>query len=113
MFYTFRQNNSFGIVDQDDHLDFVVIIESDSEHEAIQKALNIGIYFDGVDEGLDCACCGDRWSQSDIECNDTPMIYDIPIDKFHPYRDGLHAIIHHTNGKVVKLPLGRDPSWNV
>ena len=33
--------------------------------EANTKACDIGIYFDGVANGADCECCGDRWRESD------------------------------------------------
>lgn len=36
-----------------------------------------GIYFDGVDAGMDCACCGDRWCKADT---DTVSIGDVLTD---------------------------------
>ena len=76
MFYTYSQNNSGGSfdIDAENGLAHYVIIEADSMEEANEKATSIGIYFDGVEDGMDCECCGDRWS-SDPDEYKTPMIY--------------------------------------
>ena len=38
-------------------------VYADSESEAMRMAERYaGLYFDGVDMGFDCECCGDRWS---------------------------------------------------
>ena len=64
-YYVYRQNNSGGAydVDLDIGLNINVIVEADSIGEANMKATEIGIYFDGVTNGTDCECCGDRWSR--------------------------------------------------
>lgn len=62
MYYEFRQNNSGGSFIIDDKLDVTVWIEAETSSEAEKKALSIGIYFDGIESGRDCPCCGDRWS---------------------------------------------------
>lgn len=69
MFYEFDQNNSGGEFEVDENLCQTVIIEADSLEEAEKKAFSMGIYYDGVDEGIDCPCCGDRWYQPDSEMN--------------------------------------------
>ena len=63
MFYTFYQSNSGGklIYNADDGISGYVIIEAETLEEAIYKAKQIGLYFDGVENGSDCSCCGDRW----------------------------------------------------
>ena len=61
MFYLFSQNNSYGHFDVDDRLCHRLFIEADSEKESIEKAEDLGCYWDGVAEGIDCPCCGDRW----------------------------------------------------
>lgn len=63
MFYTFSQNNSGGVFDYDPDRGICeyVIVEADSVKDAVRRAEDIGLYFNGVDEGLDCECCGDRW----------------------------------------------------
>lgn len=63
MFYLFVQNNSGGYFhnDTEQGIGVNVAFEANSEEEAIKRATNV-IYFDGVLEGIDCGCCGDRWS---------------------------------------------------
>ena len=63
MFYEFDQNNSGGRFVTNDKLCQKLYIEADNVHEAISKAEESGCYWDGVNSGYDCPCCGDRWSQ--------------------------------------------------
>jgi len=61
--FHYRQNNSGGtfVIDDAAGLGPEVYIEAyDSDH-ADERAEQLGIYFDGVNEGSDCECCGDRW----------------------------------------------------
>ena len=46
------------------------------EHLAVadKKITPNEVYFDGVEEGLDCPCCGDRWSRLD-EWDEKEKIY--------------------------------------
>jgi hypothetical protein len=62
-FFEFKQNNSGGHFDQDDQLTNRVIIEAEDANEASQIAESLGMYWNGVDCGMDCECCGDRWYQ--------------------------------------------------
>ena len=57
MFYEFIQNNSGGtfIYDEQKGISYSVIVEADSENDAITRAEQIGLYFDGKG---DCPCCG-------------------------------------------------------
>jgi hypothetical protein len=64
MFFTYNQNNSGGSYAIDDTITRTVVIEADTADEANTKAEELGIYFNGVAEGSDCACCGDRWSKA-------------------------------------------------
>lgn len=63
MWYEYSQNNSGGTHVYDDNrgLSEWVFIEADSAKEADEHAESIGIYFNGVDDDMDCDCCGDRW----------------------------------------------------
>lgn len=63
MFYEVDQNNSFGRFDVDNKVCHRLFIEADSEEEALSKAEDLGCYWDGVAAGVDCPCCGDRWSR--------------------------------------------------
>lgn len=59
--YEFNQNNSGGGFDVDDDVCHRLFIEADSVGEACNVAKSKGVYFNGVDDGIDCECCGDRW----------------------------------------------------
>ena len=60
-FYEFTQNNSGGHFIVNDKLCHRIIIESDTEEKAEDKAFDLGVYYNGVENGMDCPCCGDRW----------------------------------------------------
>ena len=60
--FEFGQNNSGGTWDVSDKLCHRVFIEAESPTAATDIAEELGIYFDGCTKGLDCDCCGDRWS---------------------------------------------------
>ncbi len=62
-FYIWDQNNSGGSFRTNDKLCHRVCIEADSYKEAESKALDMGVYYNGVEGGQDCECCGDRWSK--------------------------------------------------
>ena len=63
--YEFSQNNSGGSFVVNDKVTHRVLIEAGSEYEATEKALELGIYFNGVADGIDCGCCGDRWDSGE------------------------------------------------
>lgn len=78
--FTFRQNNSGGLFDIDKNLNVFVIIEAYDEVHALDRAIEVGIYFDGVERGKDCECCGNRWSRYCDE-SDVPSIYGETIEQ--------------------------------
>ena len=80
-FFTFRQNNSGGDFDVNDNVAHYVIIEANSVDEANAKAKNIGIYFDGVKNGSDCECCGDRWHAAWEDGDSEPKIWGKTLQK--------------------------------
>lgn len=58
-FYLFEQSNSYGVYQPPA---VYVLIEAVSARNAEYIAADqLGLYFNGVDEGIDCPCCGDRW----------------------------------------------------
>ena len=93
--YIYTQNNSGGVYDypewtgpegiggvftqylEDHHkhdapVDVWVMAETCEEaDELVQKYA--GVYFDGVEDGPDCECCGDRWWRADD-------LFSYPID---------------------------------
>lgn len=82
-FYEYRQNNSGGTfhLDKKSGLSVLVIFEADSAVEANHRAEDAGIYFDGLDTGRDCYCCGTRWDPLvDNEFgSDEPSMYRTPL----------------------------------
>lgn len=61
-FYEFSQNNSGGSFECNESLTHRVLIEAQDSDEANRIAESLGMYWDGVEEGMDCPCCGNRWS---------------------------------------------------
>jgi hypothetical protein len=85
MFYEFRQNNSGGSFDVNDKLCHVMIIEADTEAEAVNKAEELGCYWDDVvwtsadgrrDIVLDC-----EYELDDIEFEVNGELYIVKIIK--------------------------------
>ena len=75
-FFHYSQNNSGGSFDIDDSVAHHVIIQAVSAQHADQIAIDIGIYFDGCENGQDCSCCGDRWySAQGDEGTEAPLLY--------------------------------------
>lgn len=64
-FYQFNQNNSGGSFVVNNELCHRLFIEASIYKEALDKALELGVYFDGCSTGEDCSCCGDRWYHAD------------------------------------------------
>lgn len=77
-YYMWRQNNTGGSFVTNDDLSRFVVIQADSYADAEEKAFSFGIYYDGVDSGYDCACCGDRWHEGDflVELDEGDSIED-------------------------------------
>ncbi|MEV8022530.1 hypothetical protein AB0O76_40810 [Streptomyces sp. NPDC086554] len=104
-FFTFNQNNSGGGFDYDESagISHFVIIEADSPKDAIDRAEEIGLYFDGDN---DCSCCGNRWSDylDDDDAEDFPAIYGSPASEHldHEFSmkwiDGYEGFIHYKDG---------------
>ena len=111
MFYHFNQNKSGGSFsfDEDYGITHHVIIEAGNLEDAITKAEQIGIYFDGCYKGYDCDCCGDRWHEPwKDDGKETPMIYSTPVkdylkgDKYPPmlWMDkGKEICVHYKDGR--------------
>lgn len=106
-FWLWDQHNSGGAFIMDDDLAHRVYIEADSFEEAEAKAMDLGVYYEGVAEGYDCDCCGDRWYRPTelkfpIQWNEQRAFYDVepyaeylkkmygwgPIDYHIYYKDG-------------------------
>lgn len=77
MFYHYSQNNSGGSFDIDHRVAHHVIIEALTAEQANAIAESKGLYWDGVSQGQDCDCCGDRWYSKwcDESGEAEPLIY--------------------------------------
>lgn len=80
-FFRFDQNNTGGFYMEPAKFLFV---EADNDLEAESIALEHGVYFDGVDKGIDCECCGDRWYGVSEEC-ETPTIWRNPAEEYEDF----------------------------
>ena len=102
MFYTFHQNNSGGKFEVDKTIKHYVVIEADNANEANTFAEYLGIYFDGVEDGYDCPCCGDRWCRVDeSDAKEIPCLYGHDITKYKSeWADGEEYTIYYKNGDV-------------
>ena len=106
MFYQFHQNNSGGRndIDLDIGLGKLLIIEADSDKDANERAIDIGIYFDGVDNEIDCACCGNRWDRADsfTKGDAEPLLYDSPLNKLtESHRWLFPIVVHMKDGRKI------------
>lgn len=94
--YVYDQNNSFGVFDVSDKLAPYVVVEAFTVDEAIEIGLNLGIYFNGVDEGIDCDCCGDRWYMPRE---------NVKMDDIISYVGGYNIVFHMKNGESFKTDV--------
>lgn len=125
MFYCFDQNNSGGrfYTNHNRGISHYVIVEGDSREDIIERAQNIGLYFDGCYTGRDCSCCGDRWYEPLEGTNDllseTPSIYGVDVssgvytvnDEFGIawITDGPEGYIHYANNEMVPVVYTKVP----
>lgn len=111
-YWTFDQNNSGGSFDFDKERGIThhVIVEAPTRRVAIARAEDIGIYFNGCERGVDCSCCGDRWSKPWGEHGkDVPEVYGRnvrdPEDKpewstYGWMEDGFETCVHPLEGPL-------------
>jgi len=106
VFYTFDQNNSGGGYDNDRTRGIgpIVVIEAASNNEANRQAEEIGLYFDGVDRGDDCECCGDRWYRvSEWNAGEVPTRYGSALlaDRSEVPAETASIFVHYADGRVI------------
>ena len=101
LFYEFDQNNTGGTWVADEDLGYKVFIEAEESSGAIDKALDIGIYFDGCRVGNDCPCCGDRWHEPYGAGEEAPTYYGEPLPRTESNGFGfwgLPIVVHYADG---------------
>jgi hypothetical protein len=99
-FFEYSQNNSGGSFDIDDAKGIGprVWIEARDAQEADSLAGRLGIYFDGCESGLDCSCCGDRWSSAWGEGSAEPEISQEYDFNWHDT-----VYLHRLDGSVERI----------
>lgn len=87
-----------------DGIGIYVIVEANNENQANSLAELIGIYFDGVDEGIDCSRCGDRWYPVD-DGDDYAGEHCLPLEYYASQAKdwGSKAYIHYLNGEIKEI----------
>ena len=105
-FYEYTQNNSGGsfLKSEKDGICEYVIIEALNAEHANTRAEDIGLYFDGCNNGNDCPCCGDRWYMADErDGSEVPSIYGEPLEKIKKdfYRE--NCFVHYLDGTFKKI----------
>lgn len=92
--YNFNQNNSGGSFDIDADVTYDVLVEASNYNEANSIAEELGIYFFGCSSGMDCSCCGDRWSPA----------YDDEVDDYSVYEfEDKESAISHFKNKLKEM----------
>jgi len=98
--YRYQQNNSGGAY-SDPAVE--LFVEAPSEDEADERAETVGVYFDGGARGMDCSCCGDRWSRAwEVVASPTPRL------TFGPTEDRTAACLPLGVDELIPLPCVED-----
>ena len=110
LFYCFDQNNSGGYYEHNRCVSEFVIIEAFSAEKANEKAIELGIYFDGCVIGEDCPCCGDRWYPTDdIDGTPEPEVFGKNPDDVESYfcpSNIRPVFIYYLNGTLAMTGTG-------
>lgn len=105
-FFEYHQNNSGGgfDFDEDRGITHTVIIEAPDAETADYRAEQIGIYFNGCDDDIDCPCCGDRWHSAYGQGTKEPMYYGQPVTEATGWMtwigDGKDIAVHYGDGRI-------------
>jgi len=117
-FFHFRQNNSGGkfVTDIEKGLGVNVFIQARDQEDANRQAVEIGIYFDGCQKGIDCECCGDRWYRLDTrwdEGTEQPTVYGDPLNtmvaSLPGARDSAFSCVHYEFGEKQWFDVENQP----
>jgi hypothetical protein len=101
MWYHYRQNNTRGTFDEGPTVAPHVLIEANSADEANERAQKLGMYFEGVRQGRDCVCCGDRWSPAVLDSEGYEHVTDVALAVEGDLL-GEWFIAHGVDGRVVR-----------
>ena len=119
MFYHFCQNNSGGTFKRDHKsgISHHVIVEGTDADNIVSRAEAIGLYWDGVEDALDCPCCGDRWYRplDNLSLDTVPSLHGLNVNDgvYTPsglnsrwIKDGPEGYIHYMDGRVIPIEYG-------
>ena len=105
-FYEYSQNNTGGSFanSETDGICEYVIIEALNANDANARAEDIGLYFDGCENDMDCDCCGDRWYRVDeSDGSDIPSVYGTPLEDVTKSLFREECFIHYLDGTISKI----------
>lgn len=105
-FYVYTQNNPGGELIFTDELSVFVAIEAENPEDSDEHARRLGIYFDGVEDGVDCRRCGDRWfrtsddkySKINIEKEGSALAYMEKKASWEIRWNDIMGYIHYASG---------------
>lgn len=105
-YWHFDQNNSGGNfhINDTDGIGPHVVIEAANKADAIKRAFDLGIYFDGVADGRDCECCGDRWYEPwKDDGYDSPLEAEILLREDYAFMWHDTIYVHMLDGEIVRF----------
>jgi len=102
MIYNFDQNNSGGYYVKP--AQNIIVKDARDEKHAIEIALKAGMYFNGVADGTDCDCCGDRWNGISEEYGDLDKAVADANKSFIDEHNGVpkYVIVDGGSGDSIK-----------
>lgn len=113
MFFLFRQNNTGGDfhLRPDKGISVRVVVEAGSSAAADARAEAIGLYFDGVEDGHDCECCGDRWYRAHLRggFDDPARVADALGSTDWTAGEAAYTYVHYLDGRVLGLDIAGNP----
>lgn len=99
-------------MDVDTNVDQNVLIQANSAGEADSIAEDVGLYFNGVEKGSDCECCGDRWIRAwNDSGDDVPSDYGTPLtEDYDQFRIYPYGILNPMKWSELKSLMVIEPS---
>ncbi|MDE2103780.1 MAG: hypothetical protein KGL39_41465 [Patescibacteria group bacterium] len=99
-YFEFTQCKSGGsfIINAERGIGPIVWVEASCAEDANSRAEALGIYFNGVEDGRDCPCCGDRWYAAHGDGEDL-----LSIDETYSFLWHNTVYVHHLNGTVERI----------
>lgn len=99
--YVFWQNNSGGYFEVTETLSHYVVVEAHSADHANDRARDLGIYFFGCWEGIDCTCCGDRWVEMEND-EEVQSLYQFKSDRRSNMLSNKYFVVYRLNGQIQR-----------